>query len=34
MNLLEMLMGDGQTREGFEDFLKRFEDGPPLGRLW
>jgi hypothetical protein len=29
MNLLEMLMGDNQTREGFEDFLKRFEDGPP-----
>ena len=29
MNLLEMLMGNSQTREGFEDFLKRFEDGPP-----
>ncbi len=29
MNLLEMLMGSSQTREGFEDFLKRFEDGPP-----
>jgi hypothetical protein len=29
MNLLEMLMGSGQTREGFEGFLKRFEDGPP-----
>ena len=29
MNLLEMLMGNSQTREGFEDFLKRFEDDPP-----
>jgi len=29
MNLLEMLMGNSQTRDGFEDFLKRFEDGPP-----
>ena len=29
MNLLEMVMGDSQTREGFEDFLNRFEDGPP-----
>jgi len=29
MNLLEMLMGNSQTREGFEDFLNRFEDGPP-----
>jgi len=29
MNLLEMLMGNSQTKEGFEDFLKRFEDGPP-----
>jgi hypothetical protein len=29
MNLLEMLLGDGQTRGGFEDFLKRFEEGPP-----
>jgi len=29
MNLLEMLVGNSQTREGFEDFLKRFEDGPP-----
>jgi hypothetical protein len=29
MNLLEMLMGSSQTREGFEDFLNRFEDGPP-----
>jgi len=29
MNLLEMLMGNSQSREGFEDFLKRFEDGPP-----
>jgi hypothetical protein len=29
MNLLEMLMGNSKTREGFEDFLNRFEDGPP-----
>ncbi len=29
MNLLEMLMGNSQTREGFKDFLSRFEDGPP-----
>jgi len=29
MNLLEMLMGNSQAREGFEDFLNRFEDGPP-----
>jgi hypothetical protein len=29
MNLLEMLMGSSQTREGFEDFLNRFEEGPP-----
>ena len=29
MNLLEMLMGSSETREGFEDFLKRFEEGPP-----
>jgi hypothetical protein len=29
MDLLEMLMGNSQTREGFKDFLNRFEDGPP-----
>lgn len=29
MNLLEMLMGSSQTREGFKDFLSRFEEGPP-----
>ena len=29
MNLLEMLMGNSQARGGFENFLKRFEDGPP-----
>jgi hypothetical protein len=29
MDLLEMLMGNKQTREGFQDFLNRFEDGPP-----
>ena len=29
MNLLEMLMGSNQVRQGFEDFLNRFEEGPP-----
>ena len=29
MNLLEMLLGNSSTREGFEDFLNRFEEGPP-----
>ena len=29
MNLLEMLMGNSETRGGFEDFMNRFEDGPP-----
>ena len=29
MDLLEVLMGSKQTREGFQDFLNRFEDGPP-----
>jgi hypothetical protein len=29
MDLLEMLMGNSETRTGFEDFLKRFEEGPP-----
>jgi len=29
MNLLEMLMGNSQTQEGFKDFLNRFEEGPP-----
>jgi len=29
MNLLEMLLGNGEKREGFEDFLNRFEEGPP-----
>ena len=29
MNLFEMLTGNDQTREGFQDFLNRFEDGPP-----
>jgi len=29
MNPLEMLMGNSQTREGFKDFLNRFEEGPP-----
>jgi hypothetical protein len=24
-----MLMGNSQTREGFQDFLNRFEEGPP-----
>jgi hypothetical protein len=29
MGLLDMLMGSSQTREGFQDFLNRFEEGPP-----
>ncbi len=29
MDLLEMLLGNSQNREGFEDFLNRFEEGPP-----
>jgi hypothetical protein len=29
MNLLEMLMGSSQVKEGFKDFLNRFEEGPP-----
>jgi len=29
MDLLEMLMGNNQARDGFQDFLKRFEEGPP-----
>ena len=29
MNLLEVLMGTSQAKEGFKDFLNRFEEGPP-----
>ena len=29
MGLLDMLMGSSQTQEGFQDFLKRFEEGAP-----
>ncbi len=29
MDLLEMLMGSSQAKAGFEDFLSRFEEGPP-----
>jgi len=29
MDLLEVLLGNSQTKRGFEDFLKRFEEGPP-----
>lgn len=29
MGLLEMLTGNSQVQEGFQDFLKRFEEGPP-----
>jgi hypothetical protein len=29
MNLLEMLLENGEKKEGFEDFLNRFEEGPP-----
>lgn len=29
MGLLDILMGNSETRGGFEDFLNRFEEGPP-----
>ncbi|MEM3059815.1 MAG: hypothetical protein QXN93_07050 [Methanomassiliicoccales archaeon] len=29
MSLLEMLLGNNQIKEGFKDFLNRFEEGPP-----
>lgn len=29
MGLLDMLLGNNEAREGFQDFLKRFEEGPP-----
>ena len=29
MDLLEMLMGSSQAKAGFENFLNRFEEGPP-----
>jgi len=29
MDLLEMLLGNSQKKVGFEDFLHRFEEGPP-----
>lgn len=29
MGLLDMLLGNSETKAGFEDFLKRFENGPP-----
>jgi hypothetical protein len=29
MNLLEMLLGESEKREGFENFLNRYEEGPP-----
>ena len=29
MGLLDILMGSSETRGGFEDFLNRFEEGPP-----
>ncbi|HEY3278155.1 MAG TPA: hypothetical protein VGJ94_16175 [Syntrophorhabdaceae bacterium] len=29
MGLLDMLMGSSKTREGFQDFLNRFQEGPP-----
>ncbi len=29
MGLLDMLTGNSQAMEGFQDFLKRFEQGPP-----
>lgn len=29
MNLLEMLLGNSEVKEGFKDFLNRFEEGAP-----
>lgn len=29
MGLLEILLGDGREREGYEDFVRRFDEGPP-----
>jgi hypothetical protein len=29
MGLLDMLLGNNEAREGFQDFLKRFQEGPP-----
>ena len=29
MGLLDMLTGNSQTMEGFQDFLRRFQEGPP-----
>jgi hypothetical protein len=29
MGLLDMLLGNNEARVGFQDFLKRFEEGPP-----
>ena len=29
MGLLDMLLGNNETRAGFEDFVNRFEEGPP-----
>ncbi len=29
MGLLDMLMGNSEAKTGFEDFIRRFENGPP-----
>ncbi len=29
MGLLDMLLGSSEAKAGFEDFLNRFEEGPP-----
>lgn len=29
MGLLDLLLGSSEAKTGFEDFLKRFEEGPP-----
>lgn len=29
MGLLDMLMGNSEVKAGFEDFIRRFENGPP-----
>jgi hypothetical protein len=29
MGLLDMLLGNNEAKAGFEDFLNRFQEGPP-----
>jgi len=32
MGLLDMLLGSSEAKAGVEDFLNRFEEGPPSAR--